>query len=32
MSKIFERTPINCRDKYKSLGGDFYIGVQKKLI
>ena len=30
MSKIFERTPINCRDKYKSLGGDFYIAVQKK--
>ena len=30
MAKIFERTPINCRDKYKSLGGDFYIAVQKK--
>ena len=29
ISKILKRTPINCKDKYKSLGGDYHIAVQK---
>ena len=30
ISKIIKRTPINCRDKYKSMGGDYHIAVQKE--
>ena len=29
ISKILKRTPMNCKDKYKNLGGDYHIAIQK---